>query len=156
MQKDRELKRRSSVRVTDVNKDRRRSGELEVEKILDLRVVDGKEEFLVKWRSCDVSENSWEPLENLNCPRKLRAFFIQRSLNEQVKVAVKTNPESPYGFDRGLAPSYISMVTRQDGELYFLIKWKGLAEMDVVPASQANVRCPQIVIGFYESILYFK
>ena len=75
----------------------------------------------------------------------------------------------PYGFDRGLAPDFISMVTMKDDELYFLIKWylnihlytypyqfrKGSQKYDVVPAAQANIRCPQLVIKFYESILHF-
>ncbi len=34
------------------------------------------------------TENSWEPLVNLNCPRILREFFIQRSLNEEFNVDV--------------------------------------------------------------------
>ncbi len=48
-------------------------------------------------------------------------------------------------------PSYISSAVEWNRELYFLIKWYGLEDKDAVPAKEANVKCPEIVIRFYES-----
>jgi len=36
-------------------------------KILEKRIRYGKAEYFIKWRDYSDSENSWEPIENLDC-----------------------------------------------------------------------------------------
>lgn len=57
-----------------------------VEKIDNFMFEDGKEFFYVKWKGYPNSDNTWEPIENLdNCPDVIREFVVK----EEVKYCDK-------------------------------------------------------------------
>ncbi|XP_076335927.1 chromobox protein homolog 1-like isoform X2 [Tachypleus tridentatus] len=146
-----------------------------VEKILDKRIEAGKVEYFLKWKGYPESENTWEPEENLDCPELISEFEEKRKVDveekkdtsdKKRKINGTEKRESSQkkkkkveednklrGFDRGLDPERIIGATDSSGELMFLIKWKGSDEADLVPARLANVKCPQVVIQFYEERL---
>lgn len=149
--------------------------EYSVEKILDSRIVNGKVEYFLKWKGYSSEENTWEPEENLDCDDLIQAFkdsckkkeSKDESSGRRSKLKDAEEPrsapakrkatgEKKTGFDRGLIPEEIIGATDDHGKLMFLIKWKNAANADLVPAEQANVRCPQIVIKFYESRLTWQ
>lgn len=166
-----------------------RSLQFSVERIDDKRIINGKvsrfvfmlfaviitnlfaqTEYFLKWKGYPCSDNTWEPVENLNCPELIDAFEdilkskkegkkrLSTTSNNEVKSKKKymgkeKNCERPTGFDRGLEPSKILGATDSSGELMFLMKWRGSDEADLVAAKQANLKCPQIVIKFYEERL---
>lgn len=70
-----------------------------VEKILDSRLVAGKKQYYLKWIGYDDKDNSWEPVENLDCPELIEAFEAKRKA----------------GFDRGLKPEKILGATDSPG-----------------------------------------
>ncbi|KAF3845794.1 hypothetical protein F7725_002872 [Dissostichus mawsoni] len=143
-----------------------------VEKVLDRRVVKGRVEFLLKWKGFSEEDNTWEPQDNLDCPDLIAEYMQKHKEKEEKKkegkrkVASETTGDSEErgskkkkeeekarGFGRGLQPERIIGATDSSGELMFLMKWKNSDEADLVPAKEANVKCPQVVISFYEERL---
>lgn len=168
-------KKKSSTKVQEEE-------EFIVEKILDKRIVNGKTEYFLKWNGYPDSDNTWEPVENLDCPEIIKEFeenwkkkANEASERKRKQNGTETEPPSkkktekssseapakkkseddkpPRGFERNLEPDRIIGATDTGGELMFLIKWKGCDEADLVSSKTANVKCPQIVIKFYEERL---
>lgn len=152
--------------------------EFSVEKVLDKRINNGRVEYLLKWKGYTDEDNTWEPEENLDCPDLIQLFEDARKkkeaakkdeLSKKRKSASSTSADKldnkpilieednrPRGFERGLDPDRIIGATDASGELMFLMTWKGTEEADLVPARQVNVRCPHIVIQFYEDRLTWQ
>uniref|UniRef100_A0A3Q2DZC7 Heterochromatin protein 1 n=1 Tax=Cyprinodon variegatus TaxID=28743 RepID=A0A3Q2DZC7_CYPVA len=146
--------------------------EFVVEKVIDQRIVNGKVEFYLKWKGFTDADNTWEPEENLDCPELISAFLeAQKNIKEKpAAVKRKASTEEPetdsskktdrmlsflqvFSLSLNLDPERIIGATDSSGELMFLMKWKGSDEADLVPAREANKRCPQVVISFYEERL---
>lgn len=153
---------------SDAGSDGEPEEEYTVEKILDKRIRGGKTEYLIKWEGYPDSENTWEPDDNLDCPELISGFEekakqkkeerkrkkdAEATAGKKKQKVVEEEEGKPRGFDRGLQPERIIGATDSSGELMFLMKWKDSDEADLVPARQANVKCPQIVIQFYEERL---
>lgn len=69
--------------------------------------------------------------------------------------AGNAEPQTPVrnGFELGLKPMKILGASDASGELMFLMKWDNHDRAELVRAKEANVRCPQMVIAFYEQRL---
>ena len=124
----------------------------DVESIVDKRV-----QYLVKWLDCPHSENTWEPEENLmtSCKNVVEKFELCRAAEKRVKEADSTmvTDKQVRGFDRGLEPERIIGASDSSGQLLYLIKWSGINEADLVASTEANKKCPEAVIKFFEDRL---
>ena len=55
-------------------------GTYEVEKILDKKMVAGKVQYFIKWKGFEAEEeNTWEPIDNLDCKDRIKDFEARRS-----------------------------------------------------------------------------
>jgi len=132
-----------------------------VERVEDKRVVNGRTEYYLKWKGYPRSENTWEPVDQLDCPNLIANFEESlKNSKEEVTVCdadssttdfipVPRERQNLTGFERGLEPSKILGATDASGQLMFLMKWKGCDRADMVPATLAKIHCPQTVIKFY-------
>lgn len=148
--------------------------EYEVEKVLSKRFNNaGDPEYLVKWKNFDsVEDNTWEPLPNLAGAEILIQKYDQaqddkkgeekrgrkrkddkdskrhdspapKNMKPDAKIMIR-------GFARGLPAEKIIGSNNDPHKQYFIVKWKGSEDTDFIPAKEANVKIPQLVIKWYE------
>ena len=150
-----------------------------VEEVIDSRIQRGRKEYLLKWEGYPESDNTWEPSDECGCHALIKAYEIKSmdKKEDEIKAMekkenamkrkkddgarkgnniIEDNTQKLQEFAAGLRPERIVGANNSGGELMFLMKWKDSDEMDVVPAWLANIRCPQIVIAFYQERIKFK
>lgn len=64
--------------------------------------------------------------------------------------------EGKTGFDMGYVPEKIIGATDQEGQLLFLVQWKGKNKAQLVASKVVRKHCPDLVIDFYEARLTWQ
>merc|ERR1711976_284041 len=137
--------------------------EYEVDKIVDDKIEDGEKMYLIRWKGFASDDDTWEPISNLECPDNIKEYervkkekkreISEKKIKDEPKAKVTPAVPTVSGFKRGLEAEKIIGATNEHAELMFLMKWKDEEKADLVPAKEAHVKCPQVVIKFYEERL---
>ncbi|XP_064156345.1 chromobox protein homolog 5-like [Anguilla rostrata] len=154
-----------------------------VEKVLDRRMVKGRVEYFLKWKGFSDKHNTWEPEKNLDCPELIAEFMktykkgsspptgarppsstatggrSKDATSAKRKNSTEEEDDEEEGGSKAKRKKEVGFgLTGEDLGLrtpgtMFLMKWKDSDEADLVLAKEANQKCPQIVIAFYEERL---
>merc|ERR1711970_751395 len=151
--------------------------EYEVDRIINDRIEKNEKQYLIRWKNFGADDDTWEPVSNLDCPEIISLYeqnkknaiakaeakkeMTKRGATDDINAPAKKNKatkkiqddDGPTGFKRGFTPEKIIGATDESGALMFLMKWEGSEVSELVPAKEANVKCPQVVIQFYEERL---
>ena len=125
----------------------------EVEKIVGKRNYANEIQYFVKWLGYDESQNTWEPIENLNCEQLIKEYEDEHKDEETpvVPVAPEDDLIEGNGFKKKWVPSRVIGAARRsyDNELMIIVKWKS-GKITAERAAVANEMIPQMVIEYYE------
>ncbi|XP_055313216.1 chromobox protein homolog 3-like [Sitodiplosis mosellana] len=153
----------------------------EIEEIIThRRRPDGKFEYFVKWKGYDNNSNTWEPADNFESPRMLVEYHnslegnsisdqltrMQNAISNPIKRKSSKKTLDPDDLltattikDRNLVPEKvlnIFHVRNDEKDLVAFIRFKNTKQPEFVQASWAHENCPQLVIQFYESRIFWR
>lgn len=134
---------------------------------------------LNKFQGYDRSANTWEPEKNFESPKLLEDYHksIRAASTPNVSARIKddapnTSKQKPKKFlvaddllmpnrikERNLVPEKvlnIFHVRDNEKDLVAYIRFKNQKEAQFVQASWAHKHCPQLVIEFYESRIFWR
>ncbi|KAK3094693.1 hypothetical protein FSP39_004990 [Pinctada imbricata] len=132
-----------------------------VSKILDMRTIEGKTEYYLKWKNFPDTENSWEPAENIDSPELLEEFLKTRAANHGPKKKKKPNKESNTSVTNGSvsSPEQEKYVVEKildnrvkNGKTEYLIKWKNYHESENTWEPEENIEAVELLARYKKKV----
>ncbi|KYM98068.1 PREDICTED: chromobox protein homolog 5-like [Cyphomyrmex costatus] len=154
------------------------ANEYEVERLVNVRTIKGRRQFLVRWVGYGETDDSWENEKDLNCPQLIEDFLTEekekeremkpskpskadkskrsRSTKKQTHEEKGTDEESDPD-EKGISKEFevervIEVRFKKNGTKEFLIRWKGFGASDDTWEPERNLNCPELIAKFMEKL----
>lgn len=150
----------------------------EVEKLVGKRVIKGVTHYRVKWLGWLEKDNTWQSVEDLQCPQMIchfedelkekrekqkaaRKYRSKRggleereNFEKKTKILKRFDGDGKYtGFARGLKVDSILSYKVINRKVYLLVKWQNYDLFEMVSLDDAKLFCPLLICQFFQDNL---
>jgi hypothetical protein len=144
----------AEIEESDAEEEEEEEEHFEVECVIGERIHSGRTQFLLKWRSFDSSEASWEYEEDTNCPDLVEDF----RLKEKARQAEKQRYLCEQSFARidtleqlhDASPKLIVSAFMLAGTLYYRVSCAN-NKYHSVPADLLRALRPKLICDYLEN-----
>uniref|UniRef100_A0A1Q3EZK3 Putative heterochromatin protein 1 n=1 Tax=Culex tarsalis TaxID=7177 RepID=A0A1Q3EZK3_CULTA len=84
-------------------------------------------------------------------PRTSKSLVPAETPSPPVPPPARLRAKAKNGFEKGHVAEKLEGVTEEDGELLFLVRWKGVDEVELISSKIVRQHVPELVIDFYET-----
>ncbi|KAG5342123.1 CBX5 protein, partial [Acromyrmex charruanus] len=156
--------------------------EYEVERLINVRTIKGRRQFLVRWVGYGENDDTWENEKDLNCSQLIEDFLAEEKDKEKEKEIKLSKPvktekskrssrstpkkqiqeteeidEENSGEEKEISKEFeveriIEVRFKKNGTKEFLIRWKGFSVSDDTWEPERNLNCPELIAKFMEKL----
>ncbi|XP_070513593.1 chromobox protein homolog 1 isoform X2 [Cardiocondyla obscurior] len=142
--------------------------EYEVEKLVNVRTVKGRRQFLVRWKGYGEKQDTWENEKDLNCPKLIQEFLLKEKPSKTTLIKINKSKKSktsrkqtenngPNKNDKDGTKEFevekiIEVRFKKNGTKEFLIRWKGFGPNDDTWEPEKNLNCSELILKFMDKV----
>ena len=125
----------------------------EVEAIIGHRIRNGKKQYLLKWKSFNDSDATWEDEDSLNCPELLAEYksYCESMAKMKVKQKIQQNIISDAKMIRLKQPEIVISAYKKDDILFYRVGCKNPNSFLSMPADELRKVRPDLICNFLEN-----
>uniref|UniRef100_A0A2S2NS21 Heterochromatin protein 1 n=1 Tax=Schizaphis graminum TaxID=13262 RepID=A0A2S2NS21_SCHGA len=127
-----------------------------VEKILKKRTRYGKVEYFLKWKDYSDSENSWEPIENLNCDDLVASYeaIIKNKPSTSIDFESSDQYDGNNNDEQQKIAQKVVSIKKLHGQIIYYVKFNGIEEPEAITSNKAEQLYSHLIIKYYKNKWY--